>query len=155
MVSEIGRMIDQYADRQRYRPSDSQIARELGVTRAVIGQWRRGAVPSPENLRRLATLIDVPYSRLVDAVMVQLGYYPKVGEGDVVEPAPNTSAPLTAEQWDETYADLYGRGLLERTILSQIGPRPSAVPGAGEVVGVKPDDTAGHSGSAQGSLRRA
>jgi transcriptional regulator with XRE-family HTH domain len=92
-MGELGELIDAYKDRFEYEVSSAAIARRLGVTRTSIGKWYTGSMPTPENLRALSTLMNVPYTRLLDAALADAGYLPKKErEGDAVEPATNKQA---------------------------------------------------------------
>lgn len=92
-MGELGKLIQEYIDRQEYPPSDAAIGRRLGVTRSTVGNWKRGdAMPKPDNLRDLATLMGVSYTRVLDAALADSGYLPKErgGSGNA---APNTQGP--------------------------------------------------------------
>lgn len=90
-MSELGKLIQAYIDSQVYPPTDSAVARKLGVSRSALGKWKRGdAMPSPDNLRAIATLLGVGYMRVLDAALIDDGYLPKDGDGDVRDAAPMT-----------------------------------------------------------------
>lgn len=98
-MGELGQLIQEYIDRQEYAPSDAAIGRRLGVTRSTVGNWKRGeAMPKPDNLRDLATLLGISYTRVLDAALADSGYLPKErgGSGNAApnsqgsdDPAPN------------------------------------------------------------------
>src|SRR5688500_7614946 len=87
-MGELGELIEQWRSKQPYRPSDRKMAERLGVSPSTIGDWIRGTVPGPEKLAALAAEMHYPYRRLLDAVMVDLGYLPEPG----VERSPVTEA---------------------------------------------------------------
>jgi transcriptional regulator with XRE-family HTH domain len=92
-MGEIGRLIEDYRDRIGYTISDSQIAEKLGVTRQTVGNWTKGHTPKPANLSDLARLLDVSYTRLLDAMLTDAGYLPREQvTGNAQHPAPKTDA---------------------------------------------------------------
>jgi transcriptional regulator with XRE-family HTH domain len=129
-MGQLGRFIDEYKDRQEYRPSSADIAKRLGVSKSTVGNWYDGSMPSPENLRALSTLIGVSYTRLLDAALVDAAYLPRESDRD-------DAAPTTPAEWDRRRADLRAgpRPLDEDAIVKLIGPRPGEVQatGSGEV----------------------
>lgn len=134
VVSEVGRLIDEYRDQQQFPVSAAAVARRLGVSRSTIGKWYAGSVPRPEHLRSIATLIGVPYSRLTDAVLSDLGYYAKAGED-----REELSAPKSVAEWDRRAAELQRgvRPLSDAEVVQALGVRPgeSGQPLPGEVTG--------------------
>lgn len=143
MGAEVGRLIDEFIDRQKFPPNAAWVARQVGVSKSTVTNWHRDGVPRPDLLRRLAHVIETPYSRLVDAVMVDLGYIEsgRSGEGSGQQPAASSEARgdtglqgMTPAAWDEL-ARVLGRDATR----SQFGPRPET----GELGGVTLDVTAG------------
>lgn len=141
MTSAVGRLIDQWADTHEFRPNMSDVARRVGVSRAAVSRWYMGSAPTPENLRALASLTGIPYSRFADAVLTDLGYLPRESEGRGQQPAANTPAvlgelPRTAHEWDVAAAALRQAGLAESYIVKHIGSRPvDHPPGEGGTAG--------------------
>lgn len=87
-MGELGRLIEAHRDEQQYPPSNAAIGRAVGVTRTTIANWLNGdGLPSPENLRRLATLLGVPYWRVLEAALVDSGYMPRESESRGNTPA--------------------------------------------------------------------
>lgn len=77
-MSEIGRLVQAYRDRQKYPVADARIAAAIGVSRTSVGNWIKGtAMPSPENLRALAAEIETPYPEVLEAAMTDAGYLPE------------------------------------------------------------------------------
>lgn len=76
-MSELLRIIDEYKDAHG-GPSDSSIARAIGVVPQTISNWRqRGikALPNPETLARLAELTRLPFEEYVlQAALVDAGF---------------------------------------------------------------------------------
>lgn len=79
-MGELGRLIEQYQDEHWPRPSNAEIAARLHVARSSVGNWIKGTMPSPANLRALARLTGVPYPQILEAVLVDAGYKTRSGE---------------------------------------------------------------------------
>lgn len=77
MTSELGKLIDEHRAAQKYPPSYTRIAEAAGVSKQVMVKWRAGTagLPYAENLRGLARALSVPYQRVLDAALVDAGYY--------------------------------------------------------------------------------
>lgn len=90
-MGQLGTLITEYMDGQRYRPTNADIAREVGVSRGTIGNWIVGTsrLPEADHLRQLARLIGQPYPRVLDAALADAGYLLRAGEGHA-GPASNT-----------------------------------------------------------------
>ena len=77
LVSELLRIIDDYKDRHG-QPSDSSIARAIGVAPQTISSWRKRGIreaPDVAALRKLADLVALPYEDYVlQAALVDAGY---------------------------------------------------------------------------------
>lgn len=61
--SELIRLIDEYRDRHG-QPSEASIARAIGTRPQTVSSWRKRGLrqlPADALLRRLATLLGVPY----------------------------------------------------------------------------------------------
>lgn len=66
-MSRLVDLIDEYKDTHG-APSDSSIARAIGAKPQTVSSWRTRGIkepPSPETLRKLATLLGVSYERVV------------------------------------------------------------------------------------------
>lgn len=62
------------AARERKQLSQAALARQLGVTQTLPGQWERGEkVPSADKLQRLAELLGVTASWLLGEKVVDVG----------------------------------------------------------------------------------
>lgn len=76
-MSELLRIIDEYKDRHG-QPSDSSIARAVGIAPQTLSSWRKRGIhapPSTAALRRLAEFMHVDYDDyLLQAVLVDTGY---------------------------------------------------------------------------------
>lgn len=136
MVSEVGRLIDAYFGKQKFPPTLAWVAREVGVAKSTVSHWHRGDTsPRPEHLRRLAQVLEMPYSRLVDAVVVDQGYYTKEGEGHD-EPAATKTAREDTGRVGEVEDRLRAAGFSESAVKDAR---------AGEVVRDPGHNTPGHS----------
>lgn len=145
-TGELWSLIRRYMDQQRYRPSERQIAAELGVTPTSITKWKRGQVlPARENLVAIARLTGVPYLDVLNAALIDREYLPR--ESDRGDASPMTEARddagLTGEMWDRRAEPLRAAGYTDRAIVDTLGPRPATLPG--EVAGGADHNTAGHS----------
>lgn len=126
-MSEVGRLIDQWADGFEFRPNMSDVARRIGVSRAAVSRWYMGSAPTPENLRALASLTGIPYSRFADAVLSDLGYLAKESDRDAApmnQAVPASGLPVTGHEWDVAASALHRLGLTAKRIEAEIGSRP-------------------------------
>ena len=75
-MSELLRIIDEYKDAHG-QPSDSSIARAIGVVPQAVSNWRKRGfkeLPKVETLRRLADLTNLPFEEyVVQAALVDIG----------------------------------------------------------------------------------
>lgn len=70
-------LIQDYMDAQPLGGKPADIARALGVSRQTISNWREPTqLISRDHLMALAQLIGVPYLRLLDALLEDIGYIP-------------------------------------------------------------------------------
>lgn len=95
-MTEVWRLLRGWADQRPGGMNDSQIARALKVRPAVVGKWKAGARPGPENLRKIAELTGVDITILRAAVLEDLGYT-LTGE----EPSDGPPPPPTTTTVDE------------------------------------------------------
>lgn len=76
-MSRLLAIIDEYKDAHG-APSDSSIARAIGVAPQTISSWRQRGIrqlPDRETLRALAELTRVDYvTEIVPAVLLDIGY---------------------------------------------------------------------------------
>lgn len=76
-MSRLIALIDEYKDTHG-APSDSSIARAIGVAPQTISSWRKRGIrslPDAATLRRLAEFISVDYEQVViRAAMFDIGY---------------------------------------------------------------------------------
>jgi transcriptional regulator with XRE-family HTH domain len=69
-------LVEAHRDARRpYEPSYSQIAEQVGVTRQTLLNWRTPAkLIKKEYLAALAKELGVPYQRVLDALLEDIGY---------------------------------------------------------------------------------
>lgn len=76
-MSQLIAIIDEYKDRHG-QPSDSSIARAIGVAPQTVSSWRKRGIreaPAVDAIKRLASLVGLPYEDYVlQAVLVDTGY---------------------------------------------------------------------------------
>lgn len=69
-------IIDEHRDRQSpYEPSYSRIAEQVGVSRQTLLNWKAPTkLIDREHLLSLARVTGVPYQRVLDALLDDIGY---------------------------------------------------------------------------------
>lgn len=75
-MSKLLALIDDYKDRHG-QPSDSSIARAVGIAPQTISSWRKRGIrnlPEAETLQRLARFIRVDQTAIFYAAGVDAGY---------------------------------------------------------------------------------
>lgn len=88
-------MIDEWMRSQLIRVNQSQLADAVGVERQAVSQWKYGeARPGPASLRRISEVTRIPMSRLLIAVLVDMGYLEGV---DMVSERDRERAAVLAE----------------------------------------------------------
>lgn len=140
-------LIQAYIDNERYRPSERQVAAELGVTGQTLGKWKRLAgLPARDRLVAISELTGVPYEDVLHAALIDIGYIDHE-ESDRGDATPMNQARddtgLTAETWDRRAAPLRAAGFTDRAIVDTLGGRPSEGR-AGEVDRGPGHNVAGH-----------
>lgn len=76
-MSELIKIIDEYRDAHG-QPSDSSIARAIGIAPQTLSSWRKRGIKEPPEaatLRRLAAFVRLPYEEYVlQAALVDAGF---------------------------------------------------------------------------------
>lgn len=75
-MSQLLALIDEYKDAHG-APSDSSIARAVGVAPQTISSWRKRGIrqlPAGETLRTLASFMHLDTAVVRDAALVDIGY---------------------------------------------------------------------------------
>ena len=76
-LGELGRLIVAWADSERFPPNQTEVARELRVTKSMVGTWLRGDYKhplKPYTLDLIAKLTHLPLHTVMDAVLYDAGY---------------------------------------------------------------------------------
>lgn len=74
-------LIQAHMDAQPYEVRQADVARALGVSRQTIANWREPTkLISLKHLQDVADLVGVPYVRVLDALLVDIGYLSDPGE---------------------------------------------------------------------------
>lgn len=99
-------LIQEWLDAQFFRVTQAQLADKLGVRRSALSQWKLGqARPTPENLRELHRVTRIDYSRLLEALVRDMGYLDaEEVVGNAKHPAPMTGAEGTSATGESTAA---------------------------------------------------
>lgn len=93
MATEVWNVVQQWIDAQWNKPTQTQLAERLGVSRQAVSQWRTGqSRPQPKHLRELAAATRIPYRDLTDALLCDLGYLTIEEVGSDARSAPNRQA---------------------------------------------------------------
>lgn len=76
-------LIQDHMDSQGYEVTPAQVARKIGVSRQTVLNWREPSkLPMREHLQAVARVTGVPYQRVLDAVLDDIGYLHPRGEGE-------------------------------------------------------------------------
>lgn len=68
-------IIQQHMDAQPYGVSQRKIADSLGVSPTTLKNWRAPReLIAQEHLRAISRLTGVPYLRVLDALLIDIGY---------------------------------------------------------------------------------
>lgn len=93
-VVRVGRfydLIQQHVNEQTYPPSERELARRLRVTPSTLANWRTPKrLIEKAHLEAVAELTGVPYIRVLDALLEDIGYIPK-SRPDPEEPESKTA----------------------------------------------------------------
>lgn len=97
-------LIQEWLDAQFFRVTQAQLADKLGVRRSALSQWKLGqARPTPENLRELHRVTRIDYSRLLEALVRDMGYLDaEEVVGNAKHPAPMSDAEVTSATGEGT-----------------------------------------------------
>ena len=88
-MGKLYKMIQEHIDAQPYRVSERQIAQALGVSQTSLSNWREPkSLIEKKHLLAIAHLTRNPYSRVLDALLEDIGYLHEGGGGDGDSAAP-------------------------------------------------------------------
>ena len=98
MTTHLWRYVEAWQARQRFPVTQAALAREVGVTRSALSQWKTGkARPTPDKLRSLSSVTGVSYEILLDALLIDMGYREKEqADGSQAQGTPNRRAAGSA-----------------------------------------------------------
>ncbi|MFN6554700.1 helix-turn-helix domain-containing protein [Mycolicibacterium septicum] len=74
-TSRLGMLVRQH--KQRSGMPDTELAQRIGISRQALSNWLSGnvkSIPSQENLRSAAAVLDVPYHAVLDAALHDSGW---------------------------------------------------------------------------------
>lgn len=68
-------LIQAHIDSQPYEVSERQVARAIGVTQTTLSNWRTPKrLIAKEHLQAISRVTGVPYIRVLDALLEDIGY---------------------------------------------------------------------------------
>lgn len=74
-------LIEDWMETLQFKPSQSQLAERVKVSRSTISEWKYGtSMPKPLALERLSDETRIPYRRLLAAAHLDAGYDPDAHE---------------------------------------------------------------------------
>lgn len=75
-MGQLFRLVERHREaREPYPPSYSKIAEQVGVSRQTLLNWREPTkLIDKEHLVALAHVTGVPYERVLDALLEDIGY---------------------------------------------------------------------------------
>lgn len=81
--TQLWRLVESWRRQQRFNVTQSALAKDIGVARGAISQWKYGETrPTPDNMRRLQSATGLRYRDLLDAMLQDMGYLPKEDASD-------------------------------------------------------------------------
>lgn len=95
-ITHVWRLVDQWRAQQRFPVTQAALARDIGVNRTALSQWKLGQTrPTPDNLRALQSATGIRYRDLTDALLRDMGYLPAEYDDDT---AATSRAPGSGAQ---------------------------------------------------------
>lgn len=99
-------LIQAHIDAQPYGVPESQVARNIGVTQTTLSNWRHPKkLVAKDHLRSIARVTGVPYQRVLDALLDDIGY---LREEDSSDGAATNVKPLSGPTSKVSGDDLEG-----------------------------------------------
>lgn len=72
-------LIQAHIDAQPYEVSERQVARNIGVTQTTLKNWQTPKkLIQREHLESISRVTGVPYIRVLDALLEDIGYIPSL-----------------------------------------------------------------------------
>ena len=99
-VTQLWKLVEDWRHRQRFKPSQAALARDIGVARGALTQWKYDeSRPTPAHMRALQSATGIRYRDLLDAMLTDMGYLPKgVGDGNAAATTSAGESPATKHQ---------------------------------------------------------
>jgi transcriptional regulator with XRE-family HTH domain len=99
-------LIQEHIDRQPHGVSERRVARSIGVTQTTLANWREPKrLISKDHLRSISRVTGVPYQRVLDALLEDIGY---LREEDSRHGAPTNVSALSEPASKVAGDDLIG-----------------------------------------------
>lgn len=90
-MGKLTEIIRKYVDAQPFEVSDRQVAQKLGVTQTTLSNWGKPTkLIQKRHLVAISRLTGAPYSRVLDALLEDIGYLHEDGDGSEHSAAPMT-----------------------------------------------------------------
>ena len=85
-VTHLWVLVQDWLDGQRFAPTQSKLAKEIGVSRTALSDWKYGkSKPTPDHLAKLVEATGIRNQAFLDAINRDMGYTPDA-------PAPRRTA---------------------------------------------------------------
>lgn len=82
-------LIQAHMDAQPYGVSERQVAHKIGVTQTTLSNWREPRkLIAKEHLQSIARVTGVPYLRVLDALLDDIGYLREESDGNAQRSSP-------------------------------------------------------------------
>lgn len=82
-MTHLWRLVENWRESQRFDVTQAALARDIGVARSAVSQWKLGkSTPTPENMRAIQSATGIRYRDLLDALLQDMGYLPPTKESD-------------------------------------------------------------------------
>lgn len=76
-------LIQAHMDNQQYGVSERAVASKIGVTQTTLANWREPKrLIAKEHLVSISRVTGVPYLRVLDALLDDIGYLTEESDGD-------------------------------------------------------------------------
>ena len=123
--TELWRLVEAWRRRQRFNVSQAALAKDIGVARGAISQWKYGETrPTPANLRALQSATGIRYRDLLDAMLTDMGYL-EMGASDGTATSDAGESPAQGTPTTPRASRSAGRGVRSKTgqpRLQQVAP---------------------------------
>lgn len=124
--TQLWTLVESWRRQQRFNVTQSALAKDIGVARGAISQWKYGeSRPTPENMRRLQSATGIRYRDLLDAMLTDMGYL-EMGASDGTATSDAGATPAEGTPTKPRAGRSEGRGVRAGTArprLQQVAPR--------------------------------